>query len=131
MDSTAVGPSKFEHVIEVVGDAEQFLFAVVRRGDGMHQQVGFRRSTDDVAVAVGAVAEHRTSDVRAVAVKVFCIVAARAQAQRGANGCGGWEGEDAGDVVSEIRVHVGVVDAVVKARIGHGNDDAAAVQAGP
>ena len=34
-------------------------------------------------------------------------------------------------MVSEIRVHVGVVDTVVKARIGHGDDDAAAVQAGP
>ena len=81
VDSTAVSPSEFEHVIEVVGDAEQFLLAVVRRRDGMHQQVGFRCSTDDVAVAVGTVAEHRTGDVRAVAVKVFCIVATRAEAE--------------------------------------------------
>ena len=131
MDSATVGPGELEQVIEVVGDAQQFLFAVVRRGDGVHQQMSLRRRTDDVAVAVGAVPEHRTGHVGPVAVKVFRIVAARAQTEGGAGGDGRWEGQNTGDMVSEIRVHVGIVDAVVEAGVGHGDDDAAAVQSRP
>ena len=131
MNSATVGPSEFKHVVEVVGDAQQFLVAVVCGGDGMHQQVGFRCSADDVAVAVGAVAEHGTGDVRPVAVQVLSVVAAGIQAEGGADRSGGRERQNARDVVPKIRMHVGVVDAVVKPRIGHGDDDTGAVQTGP
>ncbi len=79
MDSASIGPCQFEHVIEVVWNAEELFFAVVGGGDGVDQKMSLRCCTDDVAVAVGAVSEDGTSHVGAVAVVVFCVVAARAQ----------------------------------------------------
>ena len=42
-----------------------------------------------------------------------------------------WEGQNTGDVVPEVRVHVGVVHPVVQTRVGHGDDDARAVKSRP
>ena len=127
-----VVPCVGEHVIEVGGDPDQPLFAPIRHGDGLEQQVGFRGHTNNVAVAVGPVAQHRTGDVGAVTVGVLGVITARVtEAVIGARAARGLEGDDAGDVVAEIGVHVRVVDAVVKAGVGHGHDDAAAVQSGP
>ena len=81
MNSASVCPSELEHVVQVVGDAEEFFLAVVGGGDGVHQEMGFGCGTDDGTVAVGPVAQHRTRNVRAVAVEIFCIVPARAQAK--------------------------------------------------
>ena len=131
MNSASVGPSEFEHVVQVVGDAEEFFLAVVGGGDGVHQEMRLGCGADDGTVAVGPIAQHRTRDVRAVAVEVFCVVPARAQTKEAARRCSGWEREDAGDVVAEIRVHVGVVDAVVKTGVGHRHDDTLTAQAGP
>ena len=131
MDAAAVGPSKGEQIIEVVGDPKEFFFAVVRGGDGMEKEVRFRGCADDVAVAVRSVPKNRTCHVRAVAVEVFGVIAARAQAEGGANRSRWREGEDARDVVPEIGVHVRVVDAVVQSGVGHGHDDAASVQTRP
>ena len=131
MNAAAVGPSEFEQVVKVVGNAQQLLLAVVGGSDGMHQQVSLGRCANDGTVAVGSVAEHGPCHVGAVAVMVFRIVSARAQAERGAGGSRRWEGKDAGDVVPEIRVHVGVVHTVIQARVGHGDDDAAPVQTRP
>ena len=128
MDAAAVCPSKGEHVIEVVGDAQQFFFAVVRGGDSMENQVRFRGCADNVAVAVRSVTKDRTRHVGAVNVVVFGVIAARAQTVSGANRSRWREGEDARDVVSEIGVHVRVVDTVVQSGIGHGHNDAASVQ---
>ncbi len=81
MDATVVFPSEGKHVIEVVGDSDERLRPVVQGGgDRMEQEMSLGCRTDDVAVAVGAVPQHRAGDVRAVAVKVLCIVAARAKA---------------------------------------------------
>ena len=131
MDAASVGPSEFEHVIEVVGNTEQFLLTVVGGRNGMEQEVGFWSGADNVAVAVGAVTQNRACDVGAVAVVVFGIVATRAQTV----GCahrGRWrEGKNTLDVVSEIGVHVGVVHTVVKSCVGDGDDDAASIQPRP
>ena len=81
VNSAPIGPCQFEHVIQVVGDAKEFLLSVICGGNGVKQKMRFWSRTDDVAVAVGAVSKHRTGHVRAVAVVVFCIVAAGAQTQ--------------------------------------------------
>ena len=69
--------------------------------------------------------------MRAVPVKIFRIVATRADGVVIANSSRGCEREDAGDVVGKVGVHVGVVDPVVKAGVGHRDDDATAVKARP
>ena len=132
VNTTAVVPSVGEHVIKVRCDADEFLIASHSDGDGLEQQVSLWSDAHDVAVAVGSVAQHGTGDVGAVTVGVFGVIAAGvAQGVVGAGTARGLEGDDAGDVVPEIGVHVRVVDAVVKAGVGYGDDDAAAVQAGP
>ena len=131
MDAAVVGPCEFEHVIKVVGDAEEFFLPVVRRRDGVNQQVCLGGCAHDVAVAVRTVAQHGTSDVRAVAVVVLRVITARAQTEGGTGGCRWREGQNAGDVVAEVWVHVGIVDPVVKPRIGNGDDDAASIEARP
>ncbi len=84
MNSASVGPCQFEHVIKVVGDAEEFLLTVVGRSDGVDKKMRFRGGADDVSVAMGSVSKHRTSHVGAMSMMVFRIIAAGAQTQRGA-----------------------------------------------
>ena len=69
--------------------------------------------------------------MRAVAVVVLRVITARAQTEGGTGGCRWREGKNAGDVVAKVRVHVGIVDPVVKPRIGDGDDDAASIEARP
>ncbi len=87
MDATAVRPGKGEHVVEVVGNADERLGTANGGGDGMEQEMRFGSRTDDVAVAVRPVAQHRTGDVGPVTVMVFGIVTARAEAVVSAFGC--------------------------------------------
>ena len=85
MDPAPVGPCEPKEVVQVVWDAEQFLLTVVRRCYGMEEEMRFGCCSDDVTVAVRAIAQDRTSNVSAVAVKVFSVISARIQAVVAAN----------------------------------------------
>ena len=124
VNAAAVFPSERKHVIEVVGNANQQFRAAHRGGDGVEEEVGLGGRSDDVTVAVCSITKHRPGNVCTVTVVVFGIVAAGVEVVIAACRWGCWERENSGDVVTEIGVHVGVVDSVVKTRIGHRDDDA-------